>query len=343
MRQDWFVKDGSEMLGPMSRAELVEFVADAEAGLSTEVRRGVDGQWLHAGSVGGLMKPEKEEREISSNASAGLGAKQLDDSAAINPYQPTALRSSDQVVSLQAHAGSGLKMTRIGLLTSYYGVCAVLIGGVGGFALSVCSYFFLSSTGAIFGVAISGLVAIGASLLGAIAFLVGQVLCLAVPIESGARGYMKIVVSLHVGWLVLAIGGTALFESMGGMGRLAFLVETLFSSLWLVPEFVGLICLVTALKKLSLYLELPDLASAASSVRRLVILLGVMGLVSIPAASLVLRSAGISGLFSLSLVLLTSLIALVTLVRFSGLLVRLARAIPRDWEGRPDQFVGVMR
>ena len=49
------------------------------------MRRGVDGQWLYAGSVGGLMKPEKEEQEISSKASAGLGAKQLDDSAAINP------------------------------------------------------------------------------------------------------------------------------------------------------------------------------------------------------------------------------------------------------------------
>ena len=85
MGQDWFVKDGSEMLGPMSRTELVEFVAGAEAGLSTEVRRGVDGQWLYAGSVVGLMKPEKEEQEISSKASAGLGAKQLDDSAAINP------------------------------------------------------------------------------------------------------------------------------------------------------------------------------------------------------------------------------------------------------------------
>ena len=85
MGQDWFVKDGSEMLGPMSRTELVEFVAGAEAGLLTEVRRGVDGQWLYAGSVVGLMKLEKEEQEISSKASAGLGAKQLDDSAAINP------------------------------------------------------------------------------------------------------------------------------------------------------------------------------------------------------------------------------------------------------------------
>jgi len=335
MGQGWFVKHGSETLGPMSRAELVEFVAGAEAGLSTEVRRGVQGQWLHAGSVGGLLQPENGGQDISAKASAGQVAKQPDDGAGINPYQPTALPASDQVMSPDARAGSGLKMTRMGLLTCYYGVCVVLIGVLGACALSVCSFVFISSASfpsGIVWVVTVGLLTVGVSTLGGIAFLVGQVLCVSVPIESGARGYMKVVLSLHVAWLVIAVGGTAVFELMGGMGGPGFIIEELVSSLRVVPEFVGLVCFVTALKKLSLYLELPDLASTASSVRRLVILLGVLGIVFPPAVLFFMETLGIAEWFYVSSAILTALTALVACIRFSNLLVHLARAIPRSWE-----------
>jgi hypothetical protein len=171
-------------------------------------------------------------------------------------------------------------------------------------------------------------------LIGGIAFLVGQVLCLAVPIDSGARGLMKVVFSLHIVSLVLAFNGVGFFEftwfELGDRFREEMLAKVLFSVLQMSLSVVGFVCFMAGLKKLALYLEQSDLASAATAVRQLGIALGGILLSALVGFSLVSGVAGVAGEWAVVAVgMMTGITALIALGRFSSLLVRLGRAIAK--------------
>ena len=366
--KEWYVGRNSEILGPIADRKLKRHVAEARIDKETEVRLGTDGQWVKAGTVEGLFdvtySPENPPhlRAGSTNFTAndarsteggGMNSGQADRSGdsvapsslmtdslnsgagdmASNPYRPSLLVGEEQLPL--PHGGeNGLRMTRAGLLTCYYGVCVVLLGVIGGTVIGFgvglsmnnansqyVSYTMLfAAVGVLVGICFVG---------GSIALVVGQVLCLAVPVGSGCRGPLKIVLSMHGVWFAFAIGVPVMAEVTGFSGGLNFLGGELLSSLRLLPEIVGLVCFVIFLKKLAFYLGEFDLVSAASSSVRWVIVSAVLALVFPP----VLLGLAMSGIFSpwlsIAIVVITFLVMLITVIRCASLVIRIARAIPK--------------
>ena len=84
------------------------------------------------------------------------------------------------------------------------------------------------------------------------------------------------------------------------------------------------------LKQLALYLGNLELASAASSVQWWVIGLAVLSVV-FPPIVFVLATSGVFSSWFLGVALLvTALVALITFIRFTNLILRVARAIPKE-------------
>ncbi len=361
--KEWYVRRNSEILGPIADRKLKRHVAEARIDKETEVRLGTAGQWVKAGTVEGLFdvtypleNPPQlrggstdftahDERNTeaggtnsgqagrSGDSVAPISLKPSADDMASNPYRPSLLVGEGQLPL--PHGGeNGLRMTRAGLLTCYYGVCVVLLGVIGGTVIGFgvglsmnnansqyVSYTMLfAAVGVLVGICFVG---------GSIALVVGQVLCLAVPVGSGCRGPLKIVLSMHGVWFAFAIGVPVMAEVTGFSGGLNFLGGELLSSLRLLPEIVGLVCFVIFLKKLAFYLGEFDLVSAASSSVRWVIVSAVLALV-FPPVLLVLTMSGIfrSWIYIAALVI-TFLVMLITVIRCASLIVRIARAIPK--------------
>ena len=365
--KEWYVRRNGEILAPIADGELKRHVAEARIDKETEVRLGTDGQWMKAGTVEGLFDvtyPREHSPHLPggsadfttndawSTEGGGNTSGQADgsgdsvapnslmpnslmpnslmpgsDDMASNPYRPSALVGETQVPL--PHGGeNGLGMTRAGLLTCYYGIFVVLLGVIGGIVigfgvgLSINNVNSQNLSYAMLLAVVGILVGIG-SIGGAIAVVVGQVLCLAVPVGSGCRGCLKIVLSMHVVWLALAIGVPVMAEVTGFRGSLNFLGGELLSSLRLLPEVVGLACFVVFLKKLALYLGELNLVSAASSSIRWVIVLAVFAL-AFPPMLLVFNTW-----LSNAALAITFLVMLITVIRCTSLIIRIARAIPK--------------
>ena len=248
-----------------------------------------------------------------------------------NPYRPASLLAEEQV-ALPVHPAQGLKTTRTGLLTCYYGICLVLLSGIGVFVIGLGAAGFIaqsnSNLGVGVGVVLVALAGLG-SLVGGLVFLVGQVLCLTVPVASGGRRYLKITLSMHVIWLVLTVGLSALAGVAGGLGGMNLLGE-ISSGLQLLPQVVGVVFFLRFLKQLALYLGNLELASAASSVQWWVIGLAVLSVVFSPMVIVLAKSGVFSSWFLGVALLVTALVALITFIRFANLILRVARAIPKE-------------
>ena len=383
--EEWYVRRNGRISGPITEDKIRELAASGQISNETQVRADVDGPWVQASAVEGLLDsasslssqpipagnstdvaahedgandvqdPDVQNADAQSGdardmkaGSAGSTRMQHaadvatqspsasetftsgEENISINPYQPASLLAEEQV-ALPVHPAQGLKTTRTGLLTCYYGICLVLLSGIGVFVIGLGAAGFLAQSSSILpvGVVLVALAGLG-SLVGGLAFLVGQVLCLTVPVASGGRRYLKITLSMHVIWLVLSVGLPALAGVAGGLGGMNLLGGEILSGLQLLPQVVGVVFFLRFLKQLALYLGDLDLASAASSVQWWVIGLAVLSVV-VPPIVFVLTMSGVfsSGFLGVAL-LVTALVALITFIRFANLIVRLARAIPKE-------------
>lgn len=377
---EWYLRRNGRISGPITEDEIRELEASGQISNETQVRADVDGPWVQASAVEGLLDeassipsqpilagkstdvaaqedgtndvqdPDAQNADSRDMKAGSAGSRRTQHAADVatqspstsetltsgeenisgNPYQPASLLAEEQV-ALPVHAEQGLKTTRTGLLTCYYGICLVLLSGIGVFVIGLGSAGFLAQSSSILpaGVVLVALAGLG-SLVGGLAFLVGQVLCLTVPVASGGRRYLKITLSMHVIWLVLSVGLPALAGVAEGLGRMNLLGGEILSGLPLLAQVVGGVFFLRFLKQLALYLGNLELASAASSVQWWVIGLAVLSVV-FPPIVFVLATSGVFSSWFLGVALLvTALVALITFIRFANLILRVARAIPKE-------------
>jgi hypothetical protein len=377
---EWYVRRNGRISGPITEDKIRELAASGQISNETQVRADVDGPWIQASAVEGLLDaassissqptlagnstdvaahedgtndvqdPDAQSGDARDMKAGSVENTRMQDAAdvatqspsasetltsgeeniSVNPYQPASLLAEEQV-ALPVHPAQGLKTTRTGLLTCYYGICLVLLSGIGVFVIGLGAAGFLAQSSSILtvGVVLVALAGLG-SLVGGLAFLVGQVLCLTVPVASGGRRYLKITLSMHVIWLVLSVGLPALAGVAGGLGGMNLLGGEILSGLQLLPQVVGVVFFLRFLKQLALYLGNLELVSAASSVQWWVIGLAVLSVV-FPPMVFVLTMSGVFISWFLGVALLvTALVALITFIRFANLILRVARAIPKE-------------
>jgi len=251
---EWYVRRNGRISGPITEDKIRELAASGQISNETHVRADVDGPWVQASAVEGLLDsassissqpilagnstdvaahedgtndvqaPDAQNADAQ-NADAQSGDAQSGDAREMkagsagstriqqaadvatqspsaletltsgeenisgNPYQPASLLAEEQV-AWPVHPAQGLKTTRTGLLTCYYGICLVLLSGIGAFVIGLGAAGFLAQSGSILpvGFVLVAFAGLG-SLVGGLAFLVGQVLCLTVPVASGGRRY----------------------------------------------------------------------------------------------------------------------------------------------------------
>lgn len=346
MGQDWLVKDGEENLGPFSNVEFKQLAVDGKVRPETEVRLGLEGHWVRAGSVEGLLSEVVREFEepiadqsvqlvssSDSRHSISGGANTADESdnpvalarttnSADNPYQPTVLSEEEHVV-LRESGDGGLRVTRVGLLTCYYSICVLLICGISTVVLPMLLGRMTSPNSSILsiGILLMGLAFVWLG--GGLAFVVGQVMCLFCPRDSGAKGYVKGALSMHLVWLLLTVLG-----GVGLLGDVSSVFVLGFATLTQLSITVGGICFLLFLKKFALFMGQFDLASTASSVIKMSIVL-VLGALVYPYGILFVMAGGGISWMILAGTLVFMLIGLIVFIRSANLMVRLARAIPR--------------
>ena len=397
---EWYVRRNGRISGPITEDKIRELAASGQISNETQVRADVDGPWVQASAVEGLLDAASSipsqpilagnstdvaaqedgtndvqdtdaQNADAQNADAQIADAQNADAQSAdardmkagsagsrrtqhaadlatqspstsetltpgeenisgNPYQPASLLAEEQV-ALPVHAEQGLKTTRTGLLTCYYGICLVLLSGIGVFVIGMGAAGFLAQNSSILpvGIVVVALAGLG-SLVGGLAFLVGQVLCLTVPVASGGRRYLKITLSMHVIWLVLSVGLPALADVAEGLGGMNLLGGDILSGLPLLAQVVGVVFFLLFLKQLALYLGSLELASAASTVQWWVIGLAVLSVVFPPMVFALTMSGVVSSWFLGVALLVTALVALITFIRFANLIVRVARAIPKE-------------
>jgi hypothetical protein len=314
------------------QASTIEGLFDAASSTPSQPHLAVNSTDVVANDVGG-MKGESGEgtRTTNEDGTATDGALKLEASTlgaeiiSGNPYQPAAVLGEEQA-ALPVLVEQGLKTTRAGLLTCYYGICLVLLALIGGFVIAlVMQGNSMLSMGLVLA-ALAGL----CSFVGGILVLVGQVVCLAVPVASGCRWHLKLVLSMHVMWLVFAFGVPIFVEAIGPLGGMDLLAGEIFTILNLLPEVVGLVLFLIFLKRLALYLGDLDLVSAASSVMWWVIGLAILFLVFPPIVFVVAMSGLFGAWLFVPALLVTALVTLITFIRFAKLIVRVAHAIPKE-------------
>ena len=377
---EWYVRRNGRISGPITEDKIRELAASGQISNETQVRADVDGPWIQASAVEGLLDaassissqptlagnstdvaahedgtndvqdPDAQSGDARDMKAGSAGSTRMQHAAdlatqspsasetltsgeeniSVNPYRPASLLAEEQV-ALPVHPAQGLKTTRTGLLTCYYGICLVLLSGIGVFVIGLGAAGFFAQSGSILtvGVVLVALAGLG-SLVGGLAFLVGQVLCLTVPVASGGRRYLKITLSMHVIWLVLSVGLPALAGVAGGLGGMNLLGGEISSGLQLLPQVVGVVFFLRFLKQLALYLGNLELASAASSVQWWGIGLAVLSVVFSPMVFVLAKSGVFISWFLGVALLVTALVALITFIRFANLILRVARAIPKE-------------
>lgn len=197
----------------------------------------------------------------------------------VNPYaSPATIATGDQgdiTLSWQE-----LRTTRTGLLSMYYGICATLAASIGFFIFALVG----AAIGLTFLPALFGLVA---GFGGYVATLIGQLLCLTVPVASGCRRYAQLSVCLHILAVALSISSSLYLlnpslESGGAQttSRTASGIANLLATLSPLATMASIILFLFFLKKLCLYIKRDDLSKrAAKIIQRLsIILLWIVGL-----------------------------------------------------------------
>lgn len=343
MSQSWYAKHNGKIVGPITSAQLKQLVGSGKINAETDVRLGDDGKWMHASSVKGLLQktnPQQQHSSLPPARSTNLktsppekpGTIKRAQPEAANPYQSPAFSEAERPDPPAANTRR-LKTTRAGLYTVYYGICAVLFAIGVGILLGILG----DSIGIPVLMILAEVVAIAAGFGGSIAILVGQILCLTVPRESGGKGHVQIAVAIQASSILLAIGSqvtTAMMLASGSVDPTLFLIGSIILGIVnYVMVLVGYVCFLYFIKNLALYIGRTDLASSSSTVMKLMIAVAAM-LFVFPVMAILLSIAvpaigRLGGIGIMLIMLIIAITLLITFIRYANLVGYLARAIPK--------------
>ena len=244
-----------------------------------------------------------------------------------NPYQPPETTEVASALPMEVHPGA-LRKTRVGLFSVYYGICAVLLGVVVGMLV-----MFAGGGVAWMGI-LAAILLIGGVFGGSLAILAGQIMCLTVPQESGARSYVQTTVALQGLSIVLGFVSMAavMFAGVSGNGDATSMVGITSNVVSVINGILGLassICFVLFLKKLAQHIRRVDLASSASTILKMVVAVVAIYFIMLSSlVSAVFLGGGEFGLVIGIFALVFLVLALATFIKYANLVLYLARAIP---------------
>jgi len=248
--------------------------------------------------------------------------------ADLNPYRtPTVVDLTQGDLWLTAE----LKRVRAGLLFVYYGIVAMLLSVLAAPLLGVL--LGAGGMGLGGGIAMGILFAIG-FFGGSIAIFVGQVMCIAVPVESGAKSMAMAAVFTQCGGFLLTFGSTTLLFVAAAPA--AEVGEAIGQSVGSIIQLISMIAGVASfflfvifLRRLNEFTGSVSLAASAASVLRLMI--AIVGLYLLTMALVLYPMIGdaasgasmIGGVFAIIMVIA----GLVTFIKYANLVLYSAKAI----------------
>lgn len=332
----WYRERDGRIVGPVDRATLEDLVRRLVIDVESEIRRDENDNWIKAGTLpdlftNGLAQTAQPSGSRAEDLESGRAA-ELQAASSINPYQaPT---TTDLSPPESPPIGSdfdpaSLALTRKGLRCLYYGICAVLIGFMG--------IVVLAAMGAALDnqalMALSPIVGLLGCLGGLVSILIGLILCLTIPDETGARRSIQVsfvclplIIAVNVGGVLLS---TLLFRL--GNGSFIGLMGPFPRLLSLILAFVSLLAFLRFLRHLANYLGKPRFAVSATSIMRMASVMFCLYLFS-QTVSFIIAIAYPTmtvALFSIGIVLLLGfLLTVLTFIRTANLVSYLAKAIP---------------
>jgi hypothetical protein len=229
-----------------------------------------------------------------------------------NPFaSPQTMASDRPEVMWAAENPEGLRKVKLGLTLVYAGICGILVTALGFPILMVVVGGALESPETVL---LLGLVVTGVMLLLAVLMFVGQLFCLSVPAESGAKPFIIAAVCLQ---------GIGFLGTLSGFILPQGMVSTLISGGLNLAGLASFVCFLLFLRKVATYIVRYDIAGRA--VRALVV--GVLSLVAIVGISVgQFVSPQVMGPLQM-LVLIPGLGMLVSLVMYANTVTYLRRAI----------------
>ncbi|MEM8670511.1 MAG: hypothetical protein AAGG48_23500 [Planctomycetota bacterium] len=244
----------------------------------------------------------------------------------VNPYQAPVTASGIGAIPTTVDP-SGLRMTRLGLFSIYYGICAILFAFIFGVLFGVVAGVMELEVAALAGIGLLAIVGLG----GYLATLVGQVMCITVPRESGSKGFALSSVCLQAASILVGIGGfvATLFLINTSVPAWVEVSSSLLSLVNTVLSLIGYACFLFFLKHLSLHIDRPDLAASSLTVFKLMVFCSASVLVlPFVAGFTAFVSAGAMAAVGI-LMLIWLLVVLITFVKYANIVVYVARAIPK--------------
>ncbi|MCO6043976.1 hypothetical protein NG895_08655 [Aeoliella sp. ICT_H6.2] len=206
-----------------------------------------------------------------------------------------------------AEQPEALRKVKLGLTLVYIGICGMLL------CVAVLAPLLMFSLGAsrIELVALLGL----AVLVFSVVMLVGQIFCIAVPAESGARPFAISAVVLEVVCLLAMVLGTiatvvGMLATVGAIGQA-------------LANVGSVTCFLLFLRKVAQYIERPDIAARA--MRALIV--GVLSTIAIAVGAMGPFAPPTQGEFLGWLAILGMLGALVAFVMYANTVTYLRKAI----------------
>jgi hypothetical protein len=213
-------------------------------------------------------------------------------------------------------ASPGLQRTATGLGLIYYGILLLLLGIViGMIAGIVVAVNGLKGNIVLFPLVLAG----GGAFLGSLMMFIGQIVCLAVPPESGARGLIIGTVVLHAAGFVISFAAgfsSAQAQAQAGPGA----ASQVNGGAGNLLGFIAAILFILFLRKVSQYIDRPDLASRASNILRLMLVIVAL---FVMAGILVAAKAAFAPLF----MFVGAVAALVMFVMYVNLINSLRKAL----------------
>ena len=340
MQRFWYREYEGRIVGPVDRSTLEDLARRWIIDVKMEIRVGEhdeQGEWIQADTLPGLFTndvaqttpPSRLRTDDPQHVSADPNASTA---SSINPYQaPIATDLSPLGSPAIGHEidTASLTLTRKGLRCLYYGICTVLIGFMGIITFSVIGTALGNRAFMALGPVISLLGCVG----GLLSILIGLILCLTIPEETGARRSIQIsfvclplVIAVNVGGVVLSslIFRFGNASSIGLMGPFPRLIS-------LILAFVSLIAFLRFLRHLADHLVQPAFVASATSIMRMASVMFSLYLFS-QSVSFLIAIAYPSmhmALFTIGIVFLIGfLLTLLTFIRTAILVSYLTKAIP---------------
>lgn len=221
-----------------------------------------------------------------------------------NPYAaPTSSTMHPRAAEWLRAGDPSLQKVARGLGMIYTGTITIILAILGGLILGLVMAFAAGGGGGMFVFLVAGL----AALIGIIMVIVGTLMCLATPEETGAKGFILASVVLYiVGFCASVVGYLVGSDPVSMVGTLASLAANILFLLFLkqLSEFIGAIPLAERAKLLLILW-------GVTVGLQIIVALG--GFVQLPLLGL--------------LALVVVIISLVSLFLYLGLLDRLRKAI----------------